>query len=287
MMRRTTLFSAAAVVAAAFVPFFWYVSSKPSGDPLGDKIKSFGFFPVEPPSKLVEVGSLYYVNADASAFTAICYAGQTEIKGLVNESPSPAIKESLQQTGDFAANANASMGRLFQGKLNNSYVQAVQFSLSDIMLDEIALGDNWAIFTNIMHNQTCNDIATQYLKAGGYVCQAQKVLRAKAELKLNINSENKLTTDAKTDAGPAIASSAQEANRVLEQVNQTLADSVTYGVAVNPQCMTPNTAHFARTLPRSGLGRAYNFVLYNIVEPLLPAERDALNVAENVHAEGR
>jgi len=35
------------------------------------------------------------------------------------------------------------------------------------------------------------------------------------------------------------------------------------------------------------LGRAYNFVLYNIIEPLLPAERDSLNVAENVHAQGR
>jgi len=81
MMRRATLFSAAAVVSAALIPLAMYSFGRASEDPLGDKLRSFGFFPIEPPSTLMDVGSLYYVDAGARDFRAICYAPNNRREG--------------------------------------------------------------------------------------------------------------------------------------------------------------------------------------------------------------
>ena len=39
-------------------------------------------------------------------------------------------------------------------------------------------------------------------------------------------------------------------------------------------CMTPATARFARVVPHTSFGRFWNYVLFNIVEPIFPGKAD-------------
>jgi len=55
---------------------------------------------------------------------------------------------------------------------------------------------------------------------------------------------------------------------------------------MNPICLAPPDGHFQRILPQTAWGRIANFVLFNIVEPILPAKPDRLEVAQGAHAEG-
>jgi hypothetical protein len=48
--------------------------------------------------------------------------------------------------------------------------------------------------------------------------------------------------------------------------------------------MAPPNGRFERVLPRTVLGRILNFVLFAILEPILPAKEDRPEVAQVVHA---
>jgi hypothetical protein len=56
--------------------------------------------------------------------------------------------------------------------------------------------------------------------------------------------------------------------------------ALNYGVSMNPICLAPPNGRFERVLPHTALGRLTNFVLFNIVEPILPAKPDQLEVAQ-------
>jgi len=139
-------FAVASAIAVA-VPAAIYYEELPAGDPLGDKLRGYGFFPINPPSTLVEVGSLYYVSADASDIRGICPAEQADIEEAVKRSRSWQIQEDLSQNGSFATNISVDFRSLVKGGADNNYVQRVHFSLTDIQLEEIPLGSNLLIYT--------------------------------------------------------------------------------------------------------------------------------------------
>lgn len=290
-MRRTALFSVAALMSAAIIPLMVYLPARPSNDPLGDKLRSMGFYPIEPPSTLMDVGSLYYVDAGARDFRAICYAPKADLEGLVRESPSWQIEENLKVGGDFAAKAGLNISPQLKGKVSDAYMQTTHFSLTGVVLDEIALGDNGLVYAKLMNNPVCSNVVKQLINLGGYICQSQKVLRARAELKIDRNARNTTTAAAeaslgKNAEGANTESSAQTGRIEVLREGQTIEDEVlTYGAEMYPICLAPKNAHFARTLPRSALDRAYHFILYSIVEPLLPVERSQIDVAENAHSQ--
>ncbi len=62
-MRKAIVVSVA-VLAAALLSLWRILLAGPSKDPLGEKLRGFGFLPIQPPSTLVGVGSLYYVSPD-------------------------------------------------------------------------------------------------------------------------------------------------------------------------------------------------------------------------------
>ena len=66
----TKLKIAAALVAGTVaVPAFAYWVQLPASDLLADKLRSYGFYAINPPSTLVDVGSLYYVSEDGRQYT--------------------------------------------------------------------------------------------------------------------------------------------------------------------------------------------------------------------------
>jgi hypothetical protein len=60
-----------------------------------------------------------------------------------------------------------------------------------------------------------------------------------------------------------------------------------YGVAMNPTCLAPKNARFPRVLPRTWFGRAVNFVLFRMIEPLWPNKQQDVAIAQEAPTEGR
>ena len=286
-MRKAIVFSVAALAAALVVPLGAYVFASPSKDPLGDKLRDFGFLPIEPPSTLVGVGSLYYVSPDLRQFTAICNAEKTDVGGYMNESRSLQIEQNLKQSGSFAAKIDVALRPLIKGGVDSRFTQTVHFTLTDILLDEITLGDNGLIYNKLMSKPECNRIAMQLLNSDGYVCQGQKILRARAEIETARSHNENVAGDAEaTFGGSSDGAKSEGTTRIdrtlVEHEGLPAADAVlTYGVVMTPTCVAPRTARFARTLPKTAFGRARNYVLYHIVEPLLPAPPDEIDIAAN------
>jgi hypothetical protein len=293
-MRTAIKLAIATAIAAVAIPLAAYSWPRSGDDPLGDTLRGYGFVPIKPPSNLMNVGSLYYVDAEVKDFKAICDAEKVDLEGVVNESRSWEMQDDLDRNGRFATDVKVDLTLLFKGDVDNNYVQKVHSSLTDVFLEEIPLGPNRRIFRSLMSKPDCNETAMQYLDAGGYVCQGQKVLRATAEFKLELDKQSKLATnvkaaadDLKNDLNTIVkaAVETQTDQSVVEREGRLFAGSaLKYGVSMNPICLAPPDSRFQRVLPRTIIGRFVNFVLFRIVEPMLPAHTDRPQVVRNARA---
>ena len=293
-MRTMTMLALAATVTTTAVPaaaYYWTTSH--SEDPLGGTLREYGFVPIRPPSNLMNVGSLYYVDSRVRDFKAICNAEEDDLKDSVVSSRSWEMQENLERNGRFATGVKVDVGWLLNGGLDKNYVVKVHSSLTDILLEEIPLGSNWLIFAKLMEKPQCSQVAMQYLRAGGYVCQGQKILHATAEFKLDRDAQSKLAASSKATADNIkdivkLAVESQSEQAVVEKDGRLFAGTaLEYGVSMNPICLAPPDGRFERILPQTAWGRIANFVLFNIVEPILPAKPDRLEVAQGAHvAEG-
>jgi hypothetical protein len=287
-MRKMILLALAAVVASVAVPAAAYYMTKPGDDALGETLRSYGFLPIKPPSNLMNVGSLYYVDASARSFTPICDVAKADIDTLVARSRSWDMQETLERDGNFATNVKVDFRSVVKGggDAAKNYVQKVHASLTDIMLEEIPLGPSWVIFGKMMERPECNKIAMDYVYSSGYVCQGQKLLQATAEFKFNLDANSKLATEAKVALDEVkdkvkLAVEAQSNQAVVEREGRLFAGkALQYGVLMNPTCLAPAHAHFRRVLPRTAWDRAVNFMLFNVIEPMLPARHNDTAVAQ-------
>jgi len=145
MLKMTMLALAAAVLA---VPSAAYYMTTPSNDPLGDTLRGYGFVPINPPSNLMTVGSLYYVDSKVRDFTTICPAEKSDIEEAVVSSRSLEMQESLERKGRFATGVKVDLGWLINGGVDNNYV--VNAEICNYCMDCIApcptgAIDNWRI----------------------------------------------------------------------------------------------------------------------------------------------
>jgi hypothetical protein len=292
-MRTMTMLALAATVTTTTVPAAAYYWTMPGDDPLGDTLRRYGFVPINPPSNLMNVGSLYYVDSKVKDFKAICNAEQDDLKDSVVSSRSWEMQQSLERNGRFATGVNVDVGWLVNGGLDKNYVVKVHSSLTDVLLEEIPLGSNWLIFAKLMKKPQCSQVALRYIHAGGYVCQGQKILHATAEFKLDRDAQSKLAAGSKATADNVrdivkLAVESQSEQAVVEKDGRLFAGTaLEYGVSMNPICLAPPDGRFQRVLPQTIWGRVANFVLFNIVEPILPAKPDPLKVAQDAQlAEG-
>ena len=289
-MRRTIAIALAMAMTVVAVPAAaYYFLTSPGNDPLGDTLRGYGFLPITPPSNLMNVGSLYYVDASVRDFRAICNAEKADIAGAVARSRSWDMQQDLERNGRFATGVKVDVGWMVNGSADNNTVQKVHSSLTDVFLEEIPLGASWLIYAKMMKKPECDAVVTQVIRAGGYVCQGQKILEATAEFKLDLDTESKLAAGSKTAADDVkgivkLAIEAQSDQSVVERSGRLLAGAaLKYGVAMNPTCLAPPKARFQRVLPRTAFGRLVNFVLFSIVEPMLPAAADQVQVAQSAH----
>jgi hypothetical protein len=282
----TVLALAATMTTAAAAPVAYYLTT-PDEDPLADTLRDYGFVPIRPPSNLMHVGSLYYVDSEVKHFSAICDADPTDLEGQVVTSRSWEMQQSLETRGRFATGVKVDLGWLLNGGANQDYVVNVRSSLTDVALEEIPLGPNWSIFAKLMEKPQCSQVAMQYIHAGGYVCQGQKILKATAEFKLDRDDQSKLEASATAKAENIkdivkLAVESQSDQSVVDKEGRLLAGAaLEYGVSMNPICLAPPDGRFQRILPRTEVGRMTNFVLFNIIEPILPGKPDRVDVAQS------
>jgi hypothetical protein len=279
-MNRKAKFAAAVLALTVAVPAIFHVVRFPSRDPLADELRDYGFYPINPPSTLVEVGSLYYVSEDGLSYRAICRAVPADVADVVQISRSVQIQQDLDQKGSFTSDISVDLRSVFDGGVASDYVQKVHFSLTDITLQEIPLVSNFEIQNKLMHNSACNDAVLQMLQSDGYVCQGQEILLATAEFKLDRATQEKLkvSADLKPEVNQALkaAIKTQSDQTVVERDGSLYSGSaLNYGVEVNPTCLAPPHSHFLRVLPRNRLERFINFVRYRVIEPWLPPTPDA------------
>jgi len=279
------VYGLAAVAVSAAAPAVAEYVTRPSDDPVGAVLRGYGFAPVNPPSTLMSVGSLYYVDADVRSFTAICHPDKSDIDDAVIAGRSWEMQATLERNGQLNTGVKLDLGWLFNGNVDRSYVAKVQSTLTDVVLEEIPLGPNWSIFAKLMQKPNCNEIAMKYLHAGGYVCQGQRTLRATAEFKLDNDTQSKLATQATATSKDIkdivkLAVESQGNQTVVAKEGRLLSGKeLTYGVTMTPLCLAPQNARFDRVLPGTALGRFKNYVLFNIVEPMLPAKPGQTDVA--------
>ena len=119
------------------------------------------------------------------------------------------------------------------------------------------------------------------------------MLQATAEFKLDRDAQSKLATNANTtpDNVKDVVKKA-----IAVQGNQSVVDkegrwfagtALKYGVSMNPICLAPPNGRFERVLPTTALGRITNFVLYSILEPMLPGKSEPVEVAEDTQTVGQ
>lgn len=277
-MRTPYIVGAALALVAIVAPAAWYFTARPNEDQLNNDLRSLGYLPITPPSNLLNLGSLYYVNSDVKFFKTICSVKNDDLKDAVVESPSTSTLADELHAGQYSIGVKLDSGTAGSGHgdVGDKYVTKIYYSLSDVHLYEIALGTNHRIYSQLMAQEDCNDAVVEYLNAGGYVCQGQQILEATVEYDLRL--EDARTVGAGGEIGPtAVAKAIKVAThtnsnaQVDEQSGRLVTGSaLKYGIAMNPTCLTPLTGHFQRVLPRNGFDQFINFIKFRLVEPILP-----------------
>src|SRR6266496_1436834 len=143
-MRIRYMFVLAALVVGA--PLAAHSFQKPGGDQLGDTLREYGFIPKNPPTTLMTVGSLYYVDSEAKHFFPICIADKGDVSDSVRSSPSVELKQSLERKGQLATGISIDIGWLLKGSANNNYVVKVNYSLTDVLFEKIPLPPKSTLF---------------------------------------------------------------------------------------------------------------------------------------------
>lgn len=275
-MRKVVVLALATTLTGVAVPASSYYWSKPTDDAFTRTMHGLGFLPIMPPSKLVSVGSLYYVDPAARFFRTVCHAEDADLEGLVIVSQSAKVVASELHSGQFDSGVRVNIEWLIRGDVSKNYQLNVQYSLTDVLVREISLGNNRRVFAKMMEKAECSDAVADLIDERGYICQVQQVLEATAEFKIqedegskiNIETEGKLG-ELKDRVKSAIEQQSEQS--VVERSGRLLAGSaLNYGVSMNPICLAPPHARFARVLPKTIFDRIRNFALYSLIEPIWP-----------------
>jgi len=281
-MRRSYVYVGIVVAVGIVLPAAYYYYSKPTvGDQLDNTLRAMGFFPINPPNNLISLGSLYHVDSNVQFFRTVCFVDENDIAKSIRKSPSTRTVANELYSGSFKVSGGLSGagGVSGSGALNEKFLNQVKYSLSEVQLYEVDLSTNRKIMQKLMMQQECRDAVADVFSAGGYVCQGQTIFEASAVFDLNVEAANK--ADAKAEVSMEAvrdavktAVKAQSDVELLERSGKLVTGSaLKYGVAMSPTCLAPSSARFARILPKTAAGRIWNFVKFNMLEPILPASK--------------
>jgi hypothetical protein len=280
---------AQALVAAALfalVPAIYFFNKFSPEHELDQTLKGMGFLPVNPPSTLLGMGSLFHVDPNVKFFRTVCRADPAYIETVVVDSPGIKMLADVLEKGSYALDLKLDLSALGGGnaKAADEFSRKVKFTLSDVKLFELDLRNSRYIFDNMLEDKYCEQAVGEVLNASGYVCQGQGILQASAEY--SINAEEAVNADAEIEPAKEILKEVIKdavKDAVREQQKVTVIEksgrlqtgsSLHYGIVMNPTCVAPRNAVFARALPKNAFERATNFLKLRVLEPLLRRDED-------------
>jgi hypothetical protein len=245
-----------------------------NGGGLDDLLRSMGFNPINPPSNIIGLGSIYQVSADGREYRTICPVGTALLSASVSESPSTRTVAEQLQRASFALEGQ--FAQRISDKIGADKSQAVRYTLSDVRLLEVPLAVNRTIFTRLIEDAACRAEVDFELRNQQFVCQSQTILEATAAYDVATGST---VTDAvqlqQTTAAVKEVIEADAKGHVETSGTKLITGSALhYGVKVNPLCVAPPQSRFARSLPRNRFDQAMNFIKFRMLEPILPATPD-------------
>ena len=171
----TVLGSAALLAGWVFMP------ERNANDEIASTVTEIGFQPVKPANKLRGPGSIY-VAEDQSFYHQVCTAHAADLEGLVQTSPAQAqVRERLEK-GKFAWDGD--LVRLLNTKLGGSRITSIKYSLSDVMVHEIADDVLKGLERKLMQNSDCEDVVVQYYKHNRKICSGYAALSASVSFKV-------------------------------------------------------------------------------------------------------
>jgi hypothetical protein len=175
-MGSLTIFGSAVLLAGwVFIP------DRSADDEIDSAVKEIGFNPVKPANKLRGPGSIY-VTEDQGFYHQVCPVHASDLNGLVQTSPAQAhVRERLEK-GRFAWDAD--LVRLLNGKLGGNRVTSIKYSLSDVMLHEIADDALKGLERKLMQKPDCEDVVVQYYRHNRKICSGYAALSASASFKV-------------------------------------------------------------------------------------------------------
>ncbi|HEX5866921.1 MAG TPA: hypothetical protein VFY72_04395 [Beijerinckiaceae bacterium] len=286
MSRRRIALGLGLAALLAAPPVIYFSDKLGHEHELDKTLKGMGFLPINPPSTLLRVGSLFYVDPQVKFFRTVCRADPSYVETVVVDSPGTRMLADLLEKGTYSLDLKLDLSGLARGnaKAADEFSRRVKFTLSDVKLFELDLRNSRYIFDKMLEDKYCEQAVREVLDAKGYVCQGQGILHASAEY--SIKAEEGTNADAEVEPGKQIIKEAIKdavKDAVREQQNVVVIEksgrlqtgsSLHYGVVMNPTCVAPRNAVFARALPRNALERVANYVKLRIVEPLVRRDDD-------------
>jgi hypothetical protein len=236
-----------------------------------------GFNPINPPSNIIGLGSIYQVSADGREYRTICPADTALLSASIFESPSTrTVAQQLQRAG-YALEGQ--FAQRISDKLGADKSQAVRYSLSDVKLLEVPLAVNRTIFTRLIEDAACRAEVDFELQNHQFVCQGQTILAATAAYDIATGSDVTDAVQLRQAAAAVKEVIEADATGHVETSGTKLitGSALHYGVKVNPLCVAPPHSRFARTLPRNRFDQAMNFIKFSMLEPILPTTADQVH----------
>jgi hypothetical protein len=149
-MRKAFKIALAVTLATVVIPAAAYSLMRPGDeDPMADTLREFGFVRVPLPSNLMNLGSLYYVDAGLKDFKTTCHARAADLGEDVIMSRSGDIEKNLERKGALASDVTVDFGSLVKGGFGNDYVHRVHFSLIDVVVEELPLDSSLTIYSKL------------------------------------------------------------------------------------------------------------------------------------------
>src|SRR6478752_8526075 len=115
-MRRLAILALSAVLVTSAASAALYYSTRDAGDQqLSGALRSLGYLPINPPSNLMNLGSLYYVDPQVKFFKTICTADEQGLNGAVIKSPSTRMLADELDSGHFSLDLKLGVGTAGSG----------------------------------------------------------------------------------------------------------------------------------------------------------------------------
>jgi len=274
---------AAIVIPTLFAaPAALYVDGASHGDParpgasdgLDELLRGMGFNPINPPSNIIELGSIYQVSADGREYRTICRVDPALLASQVVVSPS--TREVAEQLHHASYALEGQVAQKINAKLGAENGELIRYSLDDVQLLEVPLAVNRMIFEKLISTPECQAEVDFQLRNNQFVCQGQTILTASAEYRIGTASD--ISDAAHLRDVVAAVKEAVEADTKAEVettgTRQLSGKALHYGVKVNPLCAAPPHSRFSRALPHDRFEQYVNFVEFRILESVLPATSD-------------